>query len=184
MRIFYLIFKEIIHRKLNFLLSVLATITAVALFVSFFTTGEASKRETTRLMRDMGFNLRIIPKETDMGMFWTNGFSEHTMPEEYINQFANVLEGPVLAAIIYNSFSPGLTNSRQCFKQPKLSSVNVYLLRPRFFSRLGYAEFDLAEVSPTGGSAGSLYYVNYTIPGGQRIEAGVIHRTTNVDFAQ
>ena len=89
MRTFFLIFKEIIHRKLNFLLSVLATVTAVALFVSFFTTGEASKRETTRLMRDMGFNLRIIPKETDMTMFWAEGFSEHTMPEEYINQFAD-----------------------------------------------------------------------------------------------
>ncbi len=89
MRTFYLILKEIIHRKLNFLFSVLATVTAVALFVSFYTTGEASRRETTRLMRDMGFNLRIIPKETDMGMFWTKGFSEHTMPEEYINQFAD-----------------------------------------------------------------------------------------------
>lgn len=89
MKTLLLIFKEIIHRKLNFLLSVLATVTAVALFVSFFTTGEASKRETARLMRDMGFNLRIIPKETDMGMFWTTGFSEYTMPEEYVNEFDN-----------------------------------------------------------------------------------------------
>ena len=89
MRTFFLILKEIIHRKLNFLLSLLATVTAVALFVSFFTADKASKRETTRLMRDMGFNLRIIPKETDMCMFWTKGFSEHTMPEQYINQFAD-----------------------------------------------------------------------------------------------
>jgi hypothetical protein len=88
MRIFYLIFKELIHRKVNFLLGVLATVTAVTLFVSFFTTGQASKRETVRLMRDMGFNLRIIPKETDMSMFWSTGFSEHTMPEEYVNRFA------------------------------------------------------------------------------------------------
>ena len=89
MTTFHLIFREFIHRKLNSLLSMLAVITAVALFVSFFTTGQASKRETTRLMRDMGFNLRIIPKETDMNKFWAMGFSELMMPEEYVNRFAS-----------------------------------------------------------------------------------------------
>ena len=89
MKTFHLIFKEFIHRKLNSMLSLLAIVTAVALFVSFFTTGQASKRETTRLMRDMGFNLRIIPKESDMNKFWaTGGVSEHTMPEEYVYRFA------------------------------------------------------------------------------------------------
>ena len=89
MTTFHLIFKEFIHRKMNSLLSLLAIVTAVALFVSFFTTGEASKRETTRLMRDMGFNLRIIPKETDMDKFWATGFSEYTMQEECVNRFAS-----------------------------------------------------------------------------------------------
>ena len=51
--------------------------------VFFFTTSEASKRETIRLTRDMGFNLRIIPGKTDMDEFWTRGFSKYTMPEEY-----------------------------------------------------------------------------------------------------
>lgn len=87
MSIFNLILKEIIHRKVNFLLSLIAVIMAVVLFVSFFTIGEASKRETTRLMRDMGFNLRIIPKETDMNRFWNLGYSEYAMPEEYIYRF-------------------------------------------------------------------------------------------------
>ena len=85
----HLILKESLHRKFSFLLSLLAIITAVALFVSFFTTGEASKRETTRLMRDIGFNLRIIPKETDMNKFWARGFSEHTMPQDYVYRFAS-----------------------------------------------------------------------------------------------
>ena len=82
-----LILKEILHRKLNFILSLLAIISAVAFFVSFFTTADASKRETIRLTRDMGFNLRIIPKATNMDRFWTSGFSERTMPEEYVNRF-------------------------------------------------------------------------------------------------
>ncbi len=84
----YLIFREILFRKFNFILSLLAILTAVALFVSFFTTAEASKRETTRLMRNMGFNLRILPKETDMDKFWATGVSAHTMPEDYVYRFA------------------------------------------------------------------------------------------------
>ena len=82
-----LLIKEILHRKLNSVLSLLAIITAVTLFVSFFTMSDASKRETIRLTRDMGFNLRIIPKETDMNQFWLTGYSDLTMPEEYVDKF-------------------------------------------------------------------------------------------------
>ena len=83
-----LIAKEILHRKLNFLLGVLAVLVTVALFIAFLTTAGAARRETTRITRDMGFNLRIIPKETDMDRFWAIGFSEKTMPEESIHRFA------------------------------------------------------------------------------------------------
>jgi len=84
----HLILREAYHRKWSFLLSVLAMVTAVALFVAFYTTGEASQRETTRLMRDIGYNLRIIPEDTDMDRFYLTGFSERTMPEEYVERFA------------------------------------------------------------------------------------------------
>ena len=84
---FSLIIKEIAHRKFNFVLAVIALTTAVALLVSFFTMSSASNRETIRLTRDMGFNLRIIPKETDMDDFWANGFSQITMPEDYVYKF-------------------------------------------------------------------------------------------------
>ena len=77
-----LILKEITHRKINFLFGLLAVITAVALFTAFFTAGLASNRETARLMRDIGFNLRIIPRQTDMNHFLIAGFSEHTIPLE------------------------------------------------------------------------------------------------------
>lgn len=96
MNTFHLIFKEIVHRKWNFLLSVLAVLTAVALFVFFFITGKASKNETRVIMRDMGFNLRIIPKQTDMSEFWANGFSDYTMPEDYVERLASQ------RGIIYN----------------------------------------------------------------------------------
>ena len=86
---FRLILKEIIYRRINFMLGLLAVLIAVALFIALFTTGQAYRRETRRIMRDIGQNLRIIPKETNMDTFWSVGFSEYTMPEEYVRRFAS-----------------------------------------------------------------------------------------------
>jgi putative ABC transport system permease protein len=83
-----LVVKEIRFRKLNFSLTLLAVITAVALFVVFVTTGESYRNETRKIQLGMGQNLRIIPKETRMDQYWSNGFSEFTMPEEYVFRFA------------------------------------------------------------------------------------------------
>ncbi len=89
MSILRLLTKEILHRKLNFLLSLLAVVVAVGLFVAVLTMGKASERETRRLMRDMGFNLIIVPKDTNMEDFWARDFSEKDMPEEYVRRLAN-----------------------------------------------------------------------------------------------
>ncbi len=89
MTTFRLILKEMWQRKLNFFLSLIAIVIAASLFVSFFTTGEASKNETIRIMRDIGFNLRIIPEKTDMEKFWQRGYSEYTMPESHVYELAS-----------------------------------------------------------------------------------------------
>jgi len=89
MNLLLLVCKEILQRRWNFLLSLLGVTLAVTLFVFFVTTGQASKRETTRLMRDMGFNLRIIPIETDMSEFLMQGFAMETMPQSYVDQLAS-----------------------------------------------------------------------------------------------
>jgi ABC-type lipoprotein release transport system permease subunit len=88
MRIPFLILRELLHRKGNALLTLIAVVTAVTLYVGFVTTGTAADRETSRLMRDLGFNLRLIPKQTDELAFWDRGYAEETMPEEYIQRFA------------------------------------------------------------------------------------------------
>ncbi len=85
-----LILKEILHRKSTFLLSLVVVAITVALFICFYTTGEAFNRETKRIMRDMGQNLRIIPGKTEMGQYWSTGFSEYTMPEEYVYKFKSI----------------------------------------------------------------------------------------------
>lgn len=97
-----LIRQEIKYRKLNFLFGLLAIMAAVSLFVAFFLSGQASKRETVRLMRDIGFNLRVIPAETDMEKFWVNGYSEYTLPEQYVNDLA------VYPGISYNHLTATL----------------------------------------------------------------------------
>jgi ABC-type lipoprotein release transport system permease subunit len=89
MTIFGLIFKEIRHRKTNFALGSLAVMMAVALFISFFTAAKASNRETARLMLSLGFNLHIIPKDTNMNEFLLTGLPDKTMPEQYTEILAS-----------------------------------------------------------------------------------------------
>lgn len=84
-----LICKEIIHRKANFVFSLLAVMTAIALFVSFVTAGKASNRETARLMLSMGFNLHIISNQTNINEFLLTGLADKTMPEKYLQKLAS-----------------------------------------------------------------------------------------------
>lgn len=98
MSILRLLTKEILHRKLNFLLSLLAVVVAVALFVAVLTMGKASEREASRLMRDMGFNLIIVPKDTNMEDFWARDFSDKDMPDDYVHRLA---KAPYIAADHY-----------------------------------------------------------------------------------
>jgi len=84
-----LIVKELWHRKVNFLLGVLAVTTAVAFFVAFQTAARASERETARLMLSMGYNLHVIAKEADVGGFLMSGIADETMPQEYLDKLAS-----------------------------------------------------------------------------------------------
>jgi putative ABC transport system permease protein len=88
MSILRMIFKEIWHRKINFLLAVLAVMTAVAFFVAFLTAGRASERETARVMLSMGYNLHVIAKEADAGKFLITAVPDKTMPQTYLDTLA------------------------------------------------------------------------------------------------
>lgn len=84
-----LVIREILHRRLNFALSLGAIVATVAVFVAYLTLSEGSRRETVRVTRDIGFNLRIIPRETDMEQFWSQGYSDRTMPETTLKKLAS-----------------------------------------------------------------------------------------------
>lgn len=46
------------------------------------------EKETRRLMRDMGFNLLIVHRDTNMSDFWAADFAIHDMPQEYVERLA------------------------------------------------------------------------------------------------
>ena len=46
------------------------------------------ENQTKRLMRDMGFNLMIVHKETNMSDFWAADFAATDMPQEYVDRLA------------------------------------------------------------------------------------------------
>ncbi|MEA3401054.1 MAG: ABC transporter permease, partial [Armatimonadota bacterium] len=79
---------EVRFRALSSLSALAAVFVAVAVTVAVVTTCEASRRETVRLMRNMGFNLLIVPAGTDMTDFWSRGFAEGDMPEEYVHRLS------------------------------------------------------------------------------------------------
>ena len=87
-----LIFKELSHRKVNAILSLLAVTIAVSGSIIFHTAFAGSLQRTKRIQRDMGQNLRIVSKETDLAHFWDEGFSREFFPETWIQQFTNVTE--------------------------------------------------------------------------------------------
>ncbi len=110
MSVLKLLWAEIRYRKLNFTMSVTAVTIAVALFVAGPVLVDGYSQETharisrlqegidkelakledeTRiLMRDMGFNLLIVHKDTNMADFWAEDFAVHDFPEEYVYRLA------------------------------------------------------------------------------------------------
>ncbi len=85
MSLLSLLLKEIWHHRWNSLWTVGALTAAVTLLIAVRLTSEAAERETRRVMRDLGFNLRIIPATTDTSYLWSKGHSDTTMPEEFVN---------------------------------------------------------------------------------------------------
>lgn len=83
-----LIVQELLFRRANMLLTVAALITTVALCVALAMMHDAVQRETRRVVRDIGYNLRIIPRDTDENKFFLRGFSTKTMPVDVVHRLA------------------------------------------------------------------------------------------------
>ncbi|MCD6303970.1 MAG: FtsX-like permease family protein [Planctomycetes bacterium] len=117
MTVWRLIGKEILHRKLNFVLGVVSVLIAAGVVVGQFTllraydvcTEEILARKQAadevrlakleddyrKYMKELGFNLLILPKDQDLAEYWAKGYATHTMPEEYVHRLATA-SGPTV----------------------------------------------------------------------------------------
>jgi len=106
-----LIIREILHRKLNFCLSLTSVAIAVACVISSsvflhshelntkkiikqkeIDTNERVKKledDYRKITKNMGFNILIIPKEQNLNDFYADDFASKYMPENYVHKLAN-----------------------------------------------------------------------------------------------
>ena len=89
MSLLSLILRELRHHRLNAVLSLLGLVAAVALLVILRHLTTAAERETRRVVRDLGFNVRIIPRETDPEQFFSTGYSDKTLPADAVQRLAD-----------------------------------------------------------------------------------------------
>jgi len=95
-----LVFSEIRHRKLNSLLLLVAVAVAVGSSVGVMTLLRAYQVRTVRrvaalddevrkIMKNMGFNITILPQDQNLLDFHASDFAEKTMPIQYVDRLAN-----------------------------------------------------------------------------------------------
>ncbi len=111
MTIWRLMRKEIAHRPGNFLLAVVAVTVAAGVVVTAVMAlqahGLATEQRLNRMrdeadqrlaameddyrkyMKELGYNLLILPAAQDLTEFWTRGYAEHTMPQDHVAKLAN-----------------------------------------------------------------------------------------------
>lgn len=88
MKIIPLILKEILFRKLNFVLIFFPVVIATAGCIMMLTVSNAAYKEINRQMRDLGTNLIIVPKSINAAEYFRNGFTNETLPEDYITKLS------------------------------------------------------------------------------------------------
>ncbi len=106
-----LVVREILHRKLNFALSVLGVFLAVLCVIATLGILRAHDAQTDRIigemevqtrdemakledeirksMKGLGFNIYIFPEDQEMSEVYAQGYASKSMPEEYVNKLAS-----------------------------------------------------------------------------------------------
>lgn len=83
-----LMLREMRLRWLNFTLALLAVTGAAALVVALAGMGRAANVETKRLMRNLGFNLLVLPGQADLAQYWATDTVKGDMPQSYVQKLA------------------------------------------------------------------------------------------------
>ncbi len=110
MKLTHLVTREIAHRKINFVLSLLGVALAVGCVVGMVCLLGAHQKHTAEIldgmkaeteadmkkledeirksMKGLGFNIYIFPKEQEMAEVYAEGFASKTMPEDFVTKLA------------------------------------------------------------------------------------------------
>ena len=89
MAVLSLLLREIRHRAGAFTMGVLAVAVGAGLCVALLTTSRAANREAGRLMRNLGFNVLVVPEGTDVATYWATDQSDRDMPEDAVRRLAD-----------------------------------------------------------------------------------------------
>ncbi len=88
MSVIKMLFLEAWQRKGNLLLSLFTVSIAVALFIALLTLNIALRKATTRQMKELGFNLVILPQQVTQADYFNSEYGACSMPEEYVDKLA------------------------------------------------------------------------------------------------
>ncbi|MEC9331465.1 MAG: FtsX-like permease family protein [Verrucomicrobiota bacterium] len=125
MQLWTQIILEVGFRKLNAFFSILGLTLSVIIVVASQLIAESDERETRRVTRDMGFNLRLIPAETDLGQFYRDGFSRFTMDANTLDRLATQLTNNVSFNHLVGSLRRGYTVNDQSILFVGLSKTYI-----------------------------------------------------------
>ena len=100
MKLFHLVWREILHRKLNFFLAVGSVVIAVTCAVALVTFVHGNRvytelrvaamdNEIRKITKKLGFNIVILPRDENLGEFFANDFAAKTMPESHVMKLAD-----------------------------------------------------------------------------------------------
>jgi ABC-type lipoprotein release transport system permease subunit len=81
-----LVLQELRHRWPGALLGALVVGIAVSLVVVSLALARAGEKETRLIQRDVGLNVLILSDKTDLADYWARGYSDHSIPAEYMER--------------------------------------------------------------------------------------------------
>ncbi len=107
MKIGSMVWKEIRHRPLNFLVAWLAIGVAVGYAISSVSLIQSHQRRTEqrvaalddeirKITTGLGFNINILPHDQNLADFHAQDFAEKTMPYEFVHKLAN---SPIIQSV-------------------------------------------------------------------------------------
>ncbi|MCK5862612.1 MAG: ABC transporter permease [Candidatus Hydrogenedentes bacterium] len=84
----HMLLREMWHSRWNTLACILVITAAVGLYVTLSDMGAASVDATRVLMKEMGFNLQVIPNNADLARYQALDYDGPDMPESYVENLA------------------------------------------------------------------------------------------------